>query len=154
MNSVDSLYHAVHDYAPGLNALAARMGLSASTLQNMANPNVESHTWSLKRMREVIAFTGDTRPLDALCQEFGGVFVPVSTLPEGEVEIGRMIAELGSDFGAVCSSLNAALADGRVTNKELKDFQDRVYQLSAASQGLKLLVERRAAANPMNRRPG
>lgn len=153
MSIRDALFKVVHDYPGGANSLAPRMDLAASTLRCMANPTIESHDWPLKRVEQVMALTGDTRPLDALCEEFGGVFVRLSTLPDGEEEIGRMIAELGADFGAVCASINSALADGRVTAKELKEFEARVYQMNAASQALKLLVERRANANPLNRPP-
>lgn len=153
MSIRDALFKVVHDYPGGANSLAPRMDLAASTLRCMANPTIESHDWPLKRVEQVMALTGDTRPLDALCEEFGGLFVPLADLPECEEEIGRMIAELGADFGAVCASLNTALADGRVTTKESREFEERVYQLNQAAQALKVLVEKRANANPLNRRP-
>lgn len=37
----DALYHAVHDYPPGVPDLAGRMVLAPSTLQNLANPRIE-----------------------------------------------------------------------------------------------------------------
>lgn len=151
MTPDDALYHAVHDYAPGVPALAARMAISPSTLQNFANPNSDSHSWPLKRARQVIAFTGDKRPLHALCAEAGGVFVPLPSLPAGSDTIADTLAEVGKDFGELCSSLQAALADNRVTAKELKEFEERVYALNQASMALRTLMELKAKADPLVR---
>lgn len=143
MNVFDAIYHAVHDHPGSAQALAPRMGLQPTTLLNMANPRETTHGWSLRRFRDLLAFTGDRRPLDALCAENGGVFVPVPKAVGAEQDLLATVTRLGKEFGDVCASLNAALADGRVTPRELDDFRQQVYEMNQVAAGLEALVAAR-----------
>lgn len=137
MNVDDAIYHAVHDYKGGPAALAPRMGIAASTLQNMANPAEEAHGWNLKRFRQLLTFTGDTRPLDALCAENGGVFVHTQGFDGiSDKALLETMTELCSDFGKVCESVHAALTDGKITHTEVAQVFDRIYTMNQAAAEL------------------
>ncbi len=150
MSTRDALHALVHDYPGGASSLAPRVGLAASTLRCMANPSVESHDWPLKRVEQVMALTGDLRPLHALASEFGGVFVPLAAAAEQDADVllGQL-AELGREFGEVCTALQSAMADGRITHRELRALKDRTYALHQAASALELAIERRAEAQPL-----
>ncbi len=135
MKIEDALYHAVHDYPGGVAALAARMGLAAPTLYGMANPNGSEHPWSLRRFREVLAFSGDLRPLQALCEENGGVFVPTRCAVGDEaasVEMNKLAAE----FGDVARRFHEAHRDGRITGREANAFDTEIFELIAQAAAL------------------
>jgi hypothetical protein len=153
MSPKDALYHAVHDCKDGSANLAMRMGIARSSLLNMANPNTEEPGWPLKRVLQVVALTGDTRPVQAICEEAGGVFVP---LPSGVVdEDGLMLhlAKAGKEFGDVCASLTRSLEDGRIQPAELKDFHKQVMENIQVLHELDRLVEKRALAQPLFKKP-
>lgn len=136
MKVEDALYHAVHDYPGGAGSLGPRMGLAASTLYGMANPNGGSHPWPLQRFRQVLALTGDKRPLNALCEENGGVFVPVGAAQENLPGALQQLATLSAEFGDVARHAADAMRDGRITPRELAAFDTQVFELIQAAAGL------------------
>lgn len=149
----DALYHAVHDYEPGTVALAQRMGMAQSSLLNMANPNSAEPGWPMKRFRQVVAITGDVRPVQALCEEAGGVFVPLPRAEVGEDELMLGVARAGKEFGDVCATMTNALRDHRVTPKELGDFHREVMENIRVLFELDQLMQRRAESQPLFKRP-
>lgn len=137
MNDRDALYHAVHDYPGGAVSLAPRMGLAPSTLQSMANPNVETHPWPYKRVKQLLHLTGDLRPLKALCTEFDGVFVPMPK-PCGKPmdEIFRDLGRLAKEFGDVPREVMADLKDGRISQKEFRRIEREIVELQQVAAEL------------------
>ena len=143
MNVDDALYHLVHDYPGSAGSLAPRMGLKPATLYSMANPQCERHEWPLKRFRQAIALTGDKRPLDALCAEFGGVFLPLGEFADiGSDRLLKAASKLAREFGDVPRKLQEITADGRVKPRELDQLKREVYEMTQAGAALVKLVER------------
>lgn len=142
MSVRDSLYDLVHEHKGGSVALAARMRMAGSTLRSMANPNCDSHDWTLKRFEQAMALTGDVRPLETLCQEFGGVFVRVGRF-DG-IANSRVLWEaqhLSKEFSDVPVQLSRMLKDGKVTRRELEELRRQVYEMQAAGVGLLRVCE-------------
>jgi hypothetical protein len=150
VNDRDALYHTVHDYPGGAEALAPRMGLASSTLQSMANPNLDSHGWSVKRFKQVMHLSNDVRPLEAICTEFNGIFVRL-TSGDGRPldEIYRDLTRLGKEFGDIPRLVTAALKDGRIKQKEFERIKREVMELQQAAaavvQRLEVMVEQAPA---------
>lgn len=144
MSPEDALFNAVHDYPGGAVSLAPRMKLARSTLQNMADPRQPDIGWPLKRVRQVIHLTGDKGPLQALCEEFGGMFVQLERfehLPEGRLM--KAVGKLAREFGDVPRRLEEALkGDGRISKNELHQIEREIAELNAASAAV-LAVARR-----------
>lgn len=136
MQTKDALYHATHDYKGGVDALAARMGIASSTLRCMANPNDDTHAWPLKRVQQLVALTGDVRPIAALASEAGGVFIPMPKAGGKPSEVMRDLAELAREFGDVPRETLDALADDRLTLKEFERIRDQVTELQASAATL------------------
>lgn len=145
MNLDDAIYMAVHDYPGGAPALAVRFDppLTRDTLQKMAAPNVPAHGWSLRRFRQLLAF-GDKRPLQALCEENGGVFLPVEAftdMPEGRLL--KAAQKLSREFGDVPRRLEEALrGDGRISKNELSRLEREMDELIAATNALRAITRR------------
>lgn len=158
MSVRDSLYDLVHDYPGGGPALAPRMKLAVSTLLSMANPNCDSHDWPLRRFEQAMALTGDVRPLEALCMEFGGVFVRIGgfdQLPPGRLL--KKAQHLAKEFADVPVRLAEILADGTVKPRELERLRRDIYEMQAAGAALLDVVEQICARHlniPEEERPG
>jgi hypothetical protein len=131
------LHLVVHDYKPGIKALAAQMEIAESTLYSMANPNAATHGWTFERWKQVQHLTNDRRPLHLVCKEFGGVFVETAVYHGvADDALLEQMAKLGKEFGDVCQSLTQAIADGRVTSKEVEDFNQQLYEMQQAGSAL------------------
>ena len=130
MNVQDALYHAVHDYPGGCAALAPRLGKAPSTLQNMADPRQDTHQWSLRAVRGVLQFTNDMRPLHALCEENGGVFVPTARLANSSLpDLYHGLAKLAKEFGDVPREVEAAMGDNKISPHEAVNIQKQLMEL-------------------------
>lgn len=156
MNVEDAIHHAVVDYPGGATALAPRMGLQAQTLRNMAVPGQVTHGWSLRRFRQLVSFA-DKRPLQALCEENAGVFVPLPLSGARGTELLRDISRLAAEFGDVPRTIEDALADdGRVSANELARIEVQIVELIQAAthlQGLVRDIHERRRALPEEERP-
>lgn len=143
----DALYHAVHDYPGGVHELATCLGLADSTLQNIANPRIETHEWTLKRIKQVFDFTGDERIAHAFAAEFGGVFLPMpSSELSGGSDLYRASAEVAKELGDIVTELQAALADEKISENERARIHQQIYELTRSAHKLGMLVDRAAQA--------
>lgn len=158
MSVRDAFYRLVHEYAGGSAALAVRMGIARSSLLSMANPNCTSHEPTLRRLEQAMALANDVRPLEALCQEFGGVFVPVGRF-EG-LPVGRVLKaaqRLTKEFSDVPVRLAEILKDGKVKPREVEQLRRDVYELQQAAAAVLKVVEticERHVSVPEDDRPG
>lgn len=148
MNLDTAIYHAVHDYAGGVNALAEQMGLAGSTLQSMANPRITTHTWSLKQLRQLMDFTGDMRVVHAFCAERGGLFVPAGGGLDGQGDVFRRVSSTAKAFGEVVGEIEAAVADGRISKTERDRVHQQIYEMNQAAFALGQHVDVLADATP------
>lgn len=152
MKTEDALYHAVHDYPGGATALAPRMQMAPSTLQSTANPTIDTHRWSLRRAMEVIALTGDLRPLQAMAAEFGGVFIRTSQHDtEALPEAFRSLAKLAAEFGDVARATEDAMRDGRMTPNEAARISTQCMELAQAAADMMRTCDELAAQVPQLR---
>ena len=71
MNMDDAIYHTVHNYPGGVVALAARMGVPASTLTHKANPNNATHRMSPAELVAMQLFSGNVSVLQAMASALG-----------------------------------------------------------------------------------
>lgn len=147
MNVEDGIYHAVHDYGGGVAALAPRMKVAPATLYSMANPRITTHTWSLRQFRELLTFSGDMRPLHALCEENGGVFVPMGRFSESTLpELYRAVHNMARELGDVTREIDESTVDGRISLREAQRIHQQVFELIEAATALSRRVDVEAQA--------
>lgn len=141
MNVKDAIYQVVHDYPGGAEALSPRLGLSANTLRHMADPKKQSHGWSLRRFDLLLAHAGPA-PLAALCQQHGGIFVPLGEFadaPHGKLL--KQMHSLAKEFGDVPRVIEQALKrDGQISDNELKRIERELAEMVGASAALLAVV--------------
>ncbi len=130
----DAAYNTVHDYPGGAEALAPRMGKSAKVLDSKVSRNVSTHHLTLHEAVQIMGLTGDHRMLRAICRHLGYLDPIRAVVYEGiaDEQLLELVAAVHSETGDVSRSLVAALADGRVTQREFESFDEQTIEAMTA----------------------
>jgi len=101
-------------------AVALRMGVSTGRLYGWGD-SAQDEIIPLNRLVQLTHITGDIRPVSALAYICGGVFIPTSLLmgPDDRQALAKMVQE----FGELLKTHAAAIADGKITVREMKDLE-------------------------------
>ncbi len=78
MSVDDAIDHTVHGYPGGVVALAARMGVPASTLTHKANPNNTTHRMSPAELVAIQLFSDNAAVLHAMAAALGYTCAPAA----------------------------------------------------------------------------
>lgn len=123
--------------------IAAQMNKSDSLIYKMLEGE---HAPSITQVVDFADLTGGhhlMRWLGRMTRHFVAPIPRMESTPE--VELPSMLHE----FGDMLASVNAAIADGRITPQEAARVRDEGEQLIAAVYGVILATERRATTIPM-----
>jgi hypothetical protein len=144
MNITDALYRAAHRYPGGIEALAARMHISPSSVAHKVSPNYPGAHCSPQEMVEIMEFTGDHSALQAMAGQLRYMLLPM-VLPAGEQADGEFVQRLAGsckEFGEFIAEISSDLVDGRVTDNELKRIEAELADMIAAAQALYAVAAR------------
>ena len=126
MNVIDAAHKTVHnDKHGGSTAIAARMGMSSTVLNNKVNPNTDTHHLRLDEAITIMEYTNDMSIIQAMAQRLGGVFCMV----DGEAtQASILMTALSTSAcqGDVMSEMQQALEDGRIDCKEHDALQTKI----------------------------
>lgn len=117
-DSIRALHDALESTPGGIAAHARRIGRTPAVLYNKfseANPHNEIG------LREALALAHGlpgTQFVDAVCSEFGGVFVPVPQGPGGDDDLLEANLEMVRRFGQLAQRFLEARADGVISPVE------------------------------------
>lgn len=137
MSPRDAFYHLVHDYPGGAPALAVRLGMNKFTLEKKADPNCMTHRPTFDEVLKAETLTGDLRPLHAHAEALGCRVVRVDA-PEN-VSDEQLLANVSAfmkETGEALVSLQDALADGRITETEIRRFEKQVADIAPTALAL------------------
>ena len=141
MNVIDAAHKTVHNVKHGGSiALAARMGMSSTVLNNKVNPNTDSHHLRLDEALTIMEYTGDTGIIQAMAQRLGGVFCVV----EGEAtQASILMTALSTSAcqGDIMSEMQKALEDGRIDCNERNALQTKIQDAMVALRTLSTQIE-------------
>lgn len=142
MNITDALYRAAHAYPGGLEALAVRMGISASSLAHKVSPSYPGAHCSPQEVAAIMEFTGDHGALQALAGRMRYMLLPM--VPEGNIDdqFAQRLARAVHEFGEFIAEISQDLADGRVTDNELKRIERELADLTREAGALYALAAR------------
>jgi hypothetical protein len=136
MNIADAAYATVHDYPGGSESLGPRVGTSAAVLRNKVNPNNDTHHLTVAEADRIVGVTGDFRMLKAWANAHGFLLIKAPDAQRGESDMSVLekVVELGVANGQFMQAINAALADGRIDQREIQAIREaeRVLQTVAA----------------------
>ena len=145
MNTIDAAHAVVHDYPGGSESLGPRVGISPAVLRNKVNPHNTTHHLSLAEASRLTAITGDVRILQAWAHEAGYLLVkaPDSCVIESDMTVLEHMASLLMAQGRFAQEIHTALADGGLTNDEMKsiesvgqDFMTEVMEIHQRLRGM------------------
>lgn len=126
MDVIDAAHKTVHNPKHGgSTAIAARMGMSSTVLNNKVNPNTDTHHLRLDEALTIMEYTNDTAIIQAMAHRLGGVFCTV----EGEAtQASILMTALSTSAcqGDVMSEMHKALEDGRIDCNERDALQTKI----------------------------
>lgn len=154
MSATDAAYRLAHRYPGGVAALAARLGMSANTLQHKLNPHCSTHHLYLSDAEALTALTGDPEIAQALAFACGHVCIPAPSVIGADGALAERIASVGREFGDVMRATLDAIADGRVTQRELAEYDAQFHEFLAAAVGLRQKLVELIPRPPSESRPG
>lgn len=125
MSIVDAAHRLALRYPGGITALAARMGKNANSLAHKLAGQV-GHNLFATECEEMTAFSRDPEIAQALAHACGHVCVPVTAPALADADLAERVAAAGKEFGDVMNATLTAIADNRVTQRELAEF-DRQF---------------------------
>lgn len=120
---------------PGGIARAARdADMAESTLYNKLNAECPTHRLTFSEFRELAhpERCASTAPIQALCNEFGGVFV--RTAPAVGASAGALagqLAGIAKEFSEFLGEVSSSAGDGVITDAELARTEKEYYELAA-----------------------
>lgn len=135
---MDEVLRAVHETVldAGPKELAHRMGTSHTSLLNRVNPNDDTHRLNLEQFLQILALSGDMRPLEALADEFG--FELVAKEKPAAQELTGALLHMNAEVADVTRAVTDALDDGRVSQIERQKI---LREAGEAKQSIDVLVE-------------
>lgn len=140
MNVIDAAHKTVHnDKHGGSIALAARMGMSSTVLNNKVNPNTDTHHLRLDEAITIMEYTNDTSIIQAMAQRLGGVFCMV----DGEAtQASILMTALSTSAcqGDIMSEMQKALEDGRIDCNERDALQTKIQDAMVALRTLSVQI--------------
>ena len=130
----DCLYETIHKNRKPLKLIAEEIGMSENYLTRAALPDQEeSETGSgcrfpLKKLIPLIRATGDFSLLDHIESSLGRVAVRMPKPGASEDHLYRLTIKAVKEFGELMAEMDAGMADGRLTGKELGRLRKEGYE--------------------------
>lgn len=137
MSVVDAAKRLALRQAGGISGLAGRMQVNSNTLfHKLAGQS--GHNLFARELEAMTLLTGDPEIAQALAMVCGHVCIPV-TPAEGlaGAELALKVSKLGAEFGEMMRATLDAIADGRVTTRELAEYDDQFHDFLAAAVALR-----------------
>jgi hypothetical protein len=136
---LDAAYHVVHDYEPsGAASLAPRLGKSSTQLCHEVKPPPGSMAkLGLVDAVKISDFANDYRILHAFAEALDHQAVKVE-VPESDTVPDLVAAMLAfsKETAEALSAMHEALADGRLTENEIRRFEKEVGDIAPAACSL------------------
>lgn len=121
-----ALHYAAKHSALGIKGIAEHCGQREQTFRNKLTPTDVSHQPTLADFVMVMKQTGDTTPLDVLCQLFGGQFV--SRTDQSSASIITAVLEAMREHGDIAAALDEAMADGVIDDAETARLHRQIIE--------------------------
>lgn len=135
MDQLDLAIHSTaHTAAGGLPKLANKLGIGETVFRSKCNPNTETHKLSLREAMAMMLLTDDVRILEVMADQLGYKLEPVETCAADSVLDAVLL--LGSSVGEVNRTIQEALADNRISARELADIRNRSSEAMAELRAL------------------
>ena len=147
MDVIDAAHRTVHNPKHGGSiALAARMGMSSTVLNNKVNPNTDSHHLRLDEALTIMEYTNDTGIIQAMAQRLGGVFCMVDS-EATQASILMTALSTSACQGDVMSEMHKALVDGRIDYSERAAMHTKIQDTMKMLRTLSIQIDKHCGAD-------
>ncbi len=149
MDVIDTAHKTVHNAAHGGSAaLATRLGMSVTILNNKVNPHAKAHHLRLDEALAIMEFTGDHSIIQAMAHRLGGVYCEVSSATKKDDLIMTALSASACQ-GDVMTELHQALEDGQISCDQRVALKAKIQTALSELQALGQHVdEKHASDNP------
>ncbi|MGP9511114.1 phage regulatory CII family protein [Psychrobacter sp. AOP5-GZ1-6] len=149
MDVIDAAHKTVHSTTHGGSAaLATRLGMSVTILNNKVNPNATAHHLRLDEAVAIMEFTGDHGIIQSMAQRLGGVYCEVGVAAKKDDLIMTALSASACQ-GDVMSELHQALEDGQISCDQRVTLKAKIQTALSELQALAQHVdEKHASDNP------
>lgn len=143
--AIYKIVHQSHGISP--QEIADVLGDSYKSVLNYANPNMETHFPSIKKLEAMIQFTRNPALVKAWAHMLGFVLVPASRADEKahEVSIVETLLHININNGQANQQVHKVLEDGVVTPAELADTEEILEQMENHIHQLREALKSEAA---------
>ena len=151
MDSYEVIKKSVSDL--GVKSVAGDLGLSTSLIYKWCQPtDTEDASGAdnpLDRLARVYELTGDTGPIQWLCEKADGYFVPNSPLQPGEaIPLLHMTRRIVREFSDLLDVLTESIEnDGKIDLQEAEKIRTEWEQLKSSAESFVASCEKGIYAN-------
>ena len=150
MSVRDAAYDTVHSYPGGAMALAVRMGMNGMLLSHKVNPNnVGKYDLTLTEAVRAQQFTENYSIMHTMARDLGHICIQVQETDLQDVN--KTVIDTVKEFADFLQASSASLADGNVTDNELRtvdrelsEVVQKCNQLRATLASMNAAVKRAA----------
>lgn len=147
MDVIDAAHKTVHNPKHGgSTAIAARMGMSSTVLNNKVNPATNSHHLRLDEALTIMEYTNDTSIIQAMAHRLGGVFTRVDD-EATQASIIMTALSTSACQGDIMSEMQKALEDGRIDCNERDALQTKIQDAMVALRTLSVQITNHCEGN-------
>lgn len=140
MDQLDIAIHETAHKAPGgLPALAIKMGKREQTLRSKVCPTTDEHKLTLREALAMMELTGDDRILSVLA-DLRGYALERKALPDA-ASIVQAVLSADVEHGDVSREIQAALADGKLTEQEKAAISRQIREAHQTLDALNSTVQ-------------
>lgn len=115
--------------------LASHLGMSEGMLRNKVAPEKEDkrHYLTLAEALEMVNGSGNRALLHAICNEFGGEFLPYPGMTDGsDNELLSRYTMMMRELGQFSNDIHVSLSDGKISSEEIATLRKDFLRLSGA----------------------
>jgi len=121
LKTEEAIHIASKEYPGGRLQLAKDLNKRAGAFNNRCNPKQEAHVVTVDDLRGTVRKTGNALPIQALCYEVGGVFLPLPrTEFPADTDLVDAIARLQTDFAETMTEIADAIRSGSIRTERAK----------------------------------
>lgn len=130
-NPSDALYCAARAYPGGIEALAARMNMSAKVLYKKLGPRVDSHRITFDEVQLILDYLADVgmenevcQVINAFCWRHDRVAVPLPDHFTTDEDLFSQVVDIMNSNGLLAGGLRDALNDDVISDREMARFDN------------------------------
>ena len=121
LKTEEAVHIAAKNYPGGIRTLAHDLDKPYGAFNNRCNHRQKDHLLQVGDLRDTVRKTGNALPIQALCYEVGGVFLP---LPRKEfpadTDVVDAIARLQTDFAETMTEIASTIQSGSIRTERAK----------------------------------